>query len=117
VRELQNVIERSLILCESELFSLDDSWPGEGEAAHLPTPAREPTPGEAPVAAPRPLRLTLDEIQRAAILDALRSRNWVVGGPRGAAALLGNKRTTLQARMQKLGIPARQPTARAVEAP
>ena len=47
---------------------------------------------------------TLDEIQREAILRALRSANWTVGGAHGAAAMLGLKRTTLQARMQRLGI-------------
>ena len=95
VRELQNVIERSLILSESDRFTLDESWLGDGEGTLLPAPS---------VAPRAPLRATLDEIQRKAILEALRSRNWVVGGPRGAAALLGIKRTTLQARMQKLGI-------------
>jgi formate hydrogenlyase transcriptional activator len=38
-------------------------------------------------------------------MRALHSCNWVIGGPRGAARLLGLERTTLQARMQKLGIP------------
>jgi formate hydrogenlyase transcriptional activator len=41
---------------------------------------------------------------RAHILDALRTTNWVVSGPHGAAARLGVKRTTLAARMEKLGI-------------
>jgi len=39
-----------------------------------------------------------------AIVRALKSCDWILGGPKGAAALLGLKRTTLQARMQKLGI-------------
>jgi formate hydrogenlyase transcriptional activator len=105
VRELQNVIERSLILCESEFFALDESWSSDDEPEYAPVPAHAAAPSEAPIAAPRaPLRATLDEIQRHAIVEALRSRNWVVGGPHGAAVLLGIKRTTLQARMQKLGI-------------
>ena len=45
---------------------------------------------------------------------ALRSTNWIVGGPKGAAARLGMKRTTLQTRMQKLGIaPVRSAVASA----
>lgn len=47
---------------------------------------------------------TLAAIEREAILRALRSANGMVGGARGGAAILGLKRTTLQARMQKLGI-------------
>jgi transcriptional regulator with GAF, ATPase, and Fis domain len=47
---------------------------------------------------------TLEDIQRSAILRALEATNGVVGGPNGAAALLGIKRTSLQARMRKLGI-------------
>jgi transcriptional regulator with GAF, ATPase, and Fis domain len=57
----------------------------------------------APLAAAHALP-KLDEIQRDAILRALDSTRWIIGGPRGAAALLGLKRTTLQARMRKLGI-------------
>src|SRR6185295_17648132 len=52
-----------------------------------------------------PLRGTpLKDIERDAILGALQVTNWIVGGPNGAAAILGLKRTTLQARMQKHGI-------------
>jgi formate hydrogenlyase transcriptional activator len=47
---------------------------------------------------------TLEEAEREHILRALRESKWVVGGPAGAAARLGLKRTTLQSRMQKLGI-------------
>jgi formate hydrogenlyase transcriptional activator len=65
-------------------------------------------PEESPVvcraAADAPRSQTLDDVMRAHILDALRSTNWVVGGPHGAAARLGVKRTTLAARMEKLGI-------------
>jgi formate hydrogenlyase transcriptional activator len=47
---------------------------------------------------------TLEEAERRTILDALQRSNWVVSGRKGAAALLGLKRTTLQWRMDKLGI-------------
>jgi formate hydrogenlyase transcriptional activator len=48
--------------------------------------------------------VTLDETQRQHILRVLRQTRWRVSGPNGAAKLLGMKRTTLQARMRKLGI-------------
>jgi formate hydrogenlyase transcriptional activator len=47
---------------------------------------------------------TLEETQRQHILRALRQTEWRIAGPNGAAQLLGIKRTTLQARMRKLGI-------------
>jgi transcriptional regulator with GAF, ATPase, and Fis domain len=53
-----------------------------------------------PLAAPA----TLDEAEREDIVQALKQTNWVVGGPAGAAARLGMKRTTLLSRMRKLGI-------------
>jgi formate hydrogenlyase transcriptional activator len=62
--------------------------------------------GEAPAAS----AVTLEAAEREHILRALRDTNWVIAGPRGAAARLGIKRTTLQSRMAKLGIsrPGRQ---------
>ena len=53
---------------------------------------------------------TLEEVERRTILEVLKSTDWVVSGPRGAAALLGLKRSTLQCRMDKLG--SRQPHSR-----
>ena len=47
---------------------------------------------------------TLQEAERQHILRALRQTGWRIAGPRGAASLLGVKRTTLQARIRKLGI-------------
>jgi transcriptional regulator with GAF, ATPase, and Fis domain len=109
IRELQNVVERSVIMCESETFSVD-----EGSLSREPPPARQGLrlvasstwggAGDARWDEPVGSNATLDEIQREAILRALRSANWTVGGAHGAAAMLGLKRTTLQARMQRLGI-------------
>jgi transcriptional regulator with GAF, ATPase, and Fis domain len=109
VRELQNIVERSLIIRESEVFSVDESWLSVGascgEAASPHATREEPASGPPPRGTRRASHpTTLDAIQREAILEALLARNWMIGGPRGAAALLGLKRTTLQARMQKLGI-------------
>jgi len=47
---------------------------------------------------------TLEDAERRHILQALESADWVISGPKGAAAALGLKRSTLQARMEKLGI-------------
>ncbi len=86
VRELENFVERAVILSSgSELFV---------PAAELKRPALPPN-GSA---------TTLEEAERDHILKALRETNWVVGGSSGAAARLGMKRTTLQSKMQKLGI-------------
>jgi formate hydrogenlyase transcriptional activator len=50
------------------------------------------------------MREALDDAERKQILEALEQANWTVAGPNGAAAKLGMKRSTLQSRMQKLGI-------------
>ncbi len=87
IRELQNLIERAVIR------SNDGILPN-------PVPAEE----NKPVAPPAPTEGTFSDSTRAAILHALRATGWVVGGPDGAAARLGLKRTTLIAKQKKLGI-------------
>jgi formate hydrogenlyase transcriptional activator len=94
---------------------LDPSW-RESETAHEEPSSDSPSAVEAELRASasaserEPAKAsTLAEVQRDAILRALRSCNWVIGGPRGAALQLGLKRTTLQARMKKLGIAQPQP--------
>ncbi len=89
VRELQNVIERAVILSSNGVL-----WPQ--------VPARNP--GACSAAPVSPRSATLDDVMREHILDALSTTNWVLGGPHGAAACLGMKRTTLASRMEKLGI-------------
>jgi formate hydrogenlyase transcriptional activator len=89
VRELQNVIERAVILAPGSSLQVP---PGELQPA--------PTQALAPTAA----AVTLADAEREHILSALRETGWVVGGPKGAAARLGMKRSTLQKKMQKLGI-------------
>jgi transcriptional regulator with GAF, ATPase, and Fis domain len=86
VRELQNVIERAVILSKAGRLELDDSL-----AAPL-------------AAAPTNSARSLEEIERDHILSVLESVGWRVSGERGAAKILGLKRTTLEARMRKLGI-------------
>jgi formate hydrogenlyase transcriptional activator len=88
IRELQNVIERAVILSRSPVLHvpLADLKPRIGEGSY--------TNGAA----------TLEEVERRHILSVLEQTNWVFAGPNGAAARLGIKRPTLQFRMQKLGI-------------
>ena len=86
VRELQNVIERAVILSTKGRIELDDQL-------------------FAPVAGTRTkVAETLEEIERDHILTVLERVGWRVSGERGAARILGLKRTTLEARMGRLGI-------------
>jgi transcriptional regulator with GAF, ATPase, and Fis domain len=84
IRELQNVIERAVIATRSNVLEL---------------PSFETRPNQSS----SPAR-TLAQVEREHILATLNETNWVVGGWKGAAARLGLSRTTLIARMQRLGI-------------
>ena len=86
VRELQNLIERAVIRSNDGVF---------------PNPL--PTSDKNPVTR-TPVQNTFTDSNRAVILQALHAAGWVIGGPGGAAARLGLKRTTLMAKMKKLGI-------------
>jgi formate hydrogenlyase transcriptional activator len=85
IRELENLIERAVIVSPGPVLRVPLS--------ELKPPS-EPF-GEA---------LTLRAAEREHILKALEATNWVLAGPRGAAARLGMKRTTLQSKMRKLGV-------------
>ena len=86
IRELQNLIERAVILSRDGV---------------LPNPL--PTTGTQPVTVST-AATTLRDSERSLILQTLEEVRWVIGGPKGAAAKLGLKRTTLIHKMQKLGI-------------
>ena len=88
IRELQNVIERAIILS-----------PG----AVLQVPLRDVQAETTARHGHRPHQ-TLEKAERALILSTLQDTAWVVGGPNGAATRLGINRSTLQFRMKKLGI-------------
>jgi formate hydrogenlyase transcriptional activator len=91
VRELENFIERAVILSRgSEL------QPPLAELAQRKKPS-------SPISA-NSSSTTLKVAEREHIVRALKDANWVIGGPAGAADRLGIKRTTLQARIKKLGI-------------
>jgi formate hydrogenlyase transcriptional activator len=90
IRELQNIIERAVILTT-------------GECLEVPLEElKPPRTGRASTETSRSLNLR--EVEREAILEALRKTNGRISGPHGAAALLGLKRTTLQYRMRLLNI-------------
>jgi formate hydrogenlyase transcriptional activator len=67
-------------------------------------PSEEPSNGSGASEDAGKLRGVLDDAERKQILAALKEAHWVVAGTRGAAALLGMKRSTLQSHMQRLGI-------------
>jgi formate hydrogenlyase transcriptional activator len=90
IRELQNFIERAVILTTGQCL--------EVPVEELSSPRTD----RAPAGTARTLNLR--EVEREAILEALRKTNGRVGGPGGAAELLGLKRTTLQSRMRLLNI-------------
>jgi formate hydrogenlyase transcriptional activator len=96
IRELENLLERAVILSPGKELRV----PLSELRNAMSTPAQE-TPVAISAAAPV---ATLEEAERQHILRALRQTEWRIAGPRGAAAVLGMKRTTLQARIRKLGI-------------
>jgi formate hydrogenlyase transcriptional activator len=100
IRELENVIERAVILSSgTELQIPLHEMKLQTKAA---TGSPEHSSAKAENAGSEPG--SLEAVEREHILRVLRETDWVVSGPKGAAATLGLKRTTLQARMKKLGI-------------
>jgi formate hydrogenlyase transcriptional activator len=90
IRELQNFIERAVILTKGECLEvpLEELKPSRVRRASMEADRN----------------LNLREVERETILEALRKTNGRISGPHGAAALLGLKRTTLQYRMRLLNI-------------
>ena len=91
IRELQNVIERSVIVCETENFSVDESWL-----------SREPLAREA--SSPLDLAEKLAVQEKEMIEAALRECAGRVFGPSGAAVMLGMPRSTLESKIRSLKI-------------
>src|SRR6202790_640121 len=90
IRELQNVVERAVILCDGETFCVDPSWLTPG----VPTPAVSGVP----------LVDDLAERVNVMIESALRESGGLISGPTGAAAKLRLPRQTLESKIRKLGI-------------
>jgi formate hydrogenlyase transcriptional activator len=99
VRELENLIERAVLLSPGKELRVPL---GELKALAATGTSSEFLAFAAGPAAPS--ISTLEEAERQHIFRALRQTEWRVAGPNGAAKLLGMKRTTLQARMRKLGV-------------
>jgi formate hydrogenlyase transcriptional activator len=92
IRELQNLVERAVILSRDSV---------------LPNPLQKRRTSAIILnsnAQSSPSSTTLEDSDRALIVETLEQAGWIVGGPRGAAAKLGLKRTTLLAKMRRLGI-------------
>jgi formate hydrogenlyase transcriptional activator len=98
IRELQNVIERAVILTKGPVLNVSSDDLRSSNAASI-SPAPPAANGSL-----RDMRAVLDDAARQQILSALEQSNWTIAGPKGAASILGMKRSTLQSRMQKLGI-------------
>jgi len=94
IRELQNVIERSVILCETETFSIDESW-----LPQQPQPFLTAKPKNR-IELPR----RLEEQEKDMIEEALKASRGRVFGPTGAAAKLGIPRSTLESKIKSLKI-------------
>jgi PAS domain S-box-containing protein len=110
IRELENVLERAVILASEDVLEIGpDLLP-----LSSPAPAARPQPRPEPVP-PNPLLVvppqtadqrqpSLEAVERNYILTVLQQTNWVINGPRGAAKLLDLHPSTLRNRMKKLGI-------------
>jgi formate hydrogenlyase transcriptional activator len=105
IRELQNVIERAIIVSADQTLRLDrDLMPVAAAAKGMEAPkADSPEDREVNLKSPKPL-LTLDEVERNHIFAALQHTGGVVDGPKGAAKILNLHPNTLRHRMDKLGI-------------
>jgi formate hydrogenlyase transcriptional activator len=93
IRELQNLVERAVILSRDGV--LPNPLHKEQTELMIPSLPRTRTFISS---------MTLEDSERALILETLEQAGWIVGGPRGAAARLGLKRTTLLAKMRRMGI-------------
>jgi formate hydrogenlyase transcriptional activator len=90
VRELQNVVERAVVLAQGPVLEFG---PELVPAVRVPRPTPTENGGR-----------TLEDVSRDHIVTTLIATNWVIDGPRGAAAMLGVNPSTLRSRIKKLGI-------------
>jgi formate hydrogenlyase transcriptional activator len=102
IRELENLLERAVLLSPGKelrvpLSEIKSSAGNSTAGADLSSSLTSPASLTSSIS-------TLEEAERQHILRALKHTQWRIAGPKGAATILGMKRTTLQARMRKLGI-------------
>ncbi len=88
IRELENIIERGVILCDSNILSIEEEWDSPTSLTVRPSEQLE----------------TLEEMERNYILKVLQQTRWVIGGKKGAAEILNVHPNTLRSRLLKLGI-------------
>jgi formate hydrogenlyase transcriptional activator len=106
IRELQNVVERAVILTSGSVIPIEAIPLGRVARPRPALPADLGSAGETPA-----VRIPhFSEAERNAIIRALEQTGWRISGQRGAADLLGLKPTTLHAKMKKLGIRRPSPT-------
>jgi formate hydrogenlyase transcriptional activator len=91
IRELQNVIERAVVLSHGSEIQIDESLLGLNVSSELT------------------IDETLEDVERSHIINTLEKTNWVIDGKKGAASILNMNPSTLRSRMQKLGIKKRIP--------
>jgi formate hydrogenlyase transcriptional activator len=97
IRELQNVVERAVVLCDGEMFSIDETW------------LKRKLPRESPLSMPASALGRLDADQEKRIIEAaLAETGGRIAGPSGAAAKLGIPRQTLDSKISTLGIDKRR---------
>jgi formate hydrogenlyase transcriptional activator len=99
IRELQNVIERAVILSPGKTLVLAEELRPTNAAAPV---GKQPAP--APSAPSATNGSALDDVERRHIETVLNQTNWMIEGERGAAKILDMNPSTLRSRMQKLGI-------------
>jgi len=102
IRELENLLERAVLLSPGKelrvpLSEIKSSAVNSAAGMDLSSSLTSPASLTSSIS-------TLEEAERQHILRALKHTQWRIAGPKGAATILGMKRTTLQARMRKLGI-------------
>jgi formate hydrogenlyase transcriptional activator len=97
IRELQNVVERAVVLCDDDTFSVDETW------------LKRKLPRESPLSIPASALGRLDADQEKRIIEAaLVETGGRIAGPSGAAAKLGIPRQTLDSKISTLGIDKRR---------
>ena len=92
IRELQNIVERSVILSPDDIFCVDNSWPPSIPCSKRTPQTREDVSDDD------------SEHERKMIVSALTQSRGRISGPRGAAATLGLPPATLEGRIKKLNI-------------
>jgi formate hydrogenlyase transcriptional activator len=104
IRELQNVIERAVILAQGSVLELEPDLVPFLTAAGSSTTGDKSSGAATPLTSRPPTSVTLEEIERGHIMSVLTQTRGVVEGPRGAAKILGLHPNTLRHRIQKLGL-------------